>query len=120
MKQERKMKKLIVIMTMLASTTAFASPATKAEKRTVLKAVMTDVMLRGALAEARKSGKCEGSVVSAMNNGNAGTEFEAQVNCTAPDDDENTGGGTFLMINVKGRVFGDSLENSVITVEKAG
>ena len=117
------MKKVILILALIGSNIAFAGEtsrkATNAEKRTVLRAVMTDVMLRGALAEARKSGECKGSVISAINNGPAGIEFEAQVNCTEPAN-EYTGGGTFLMINVKGRVFGDGLENSVITVQKAG
>lgn len=113
------MKKMILVIAMLASSLAFAGEATSAEKKALLKTVMSDVMLRGALAEARTAGKCEGSVISATNNGPSGIDFEAQINCTAPAD-EYTGGGIFLMIHIKGRVFGDFLDNSVITVQKAG
>lgn len=110
-------------MALIASSFVFASEegkeTTTAEKEAILQVVMSDVMLRGALEEARKEGTCEGSVVSAIDYGDSDFEFEAQINCSAKAD-ENTGGGTFLMINIKGRVFGNSLENSVIEVSKAG
>lgn len=113
------MKNLILVIAMFASSLAFAGEGQTAEKKAILKTVMSDVMLRGALEEARTTGECEGSIISATNNGPSGIDFEAQINCTSPAN-EFTGEGAFLMINVKGRVFGDFLENSVITVQKAG
>lgn len=114
------MKQLILVFAMLASSFSFAGVeriATNAEKKAVLKTVMNDVMLRGAIAEARKSGICRGTVLSAVTDDSSGVEFEAVISCSALPNQED-GLEVFLTINVKGRVFGDFLENSVIKVNK--
>lgn len=83
----------------------------------LLKTVLNDVMIKAAVRQARSSGEtCSGKILSVDA---AGEMFEAEVNCSVPAN-KYTGGGTVLMINIKGRAFPDSLENVTITVQKAG
>lgn len=118
------MKKIILIFTMLVLSLSFAgerSAATLAENKALLKAVMNDVMLRGALAEAQKNGKCESTLVRAVSSSSTGTEFEVKINCTFAGDESTNDGDGILMINVKGRaLFGNFLEHLLITVNRAG
>jgi hypothetical protein len=94
--------------------------ATNAEKRTLARQLNSDISLRGTLQEAKKAGEtCKTEILQAVHNDSGSIDFEAQINCSVPPD-EYTGGGTVLMINVKGTAFSGFLDNFVITVNKAG
>ena len=119
-------KFVVALLGVMVSLSAFADApeavrqATASEKYKVLEQVTTYVMIRGALAEAKKNGeKCESSIVSAVLDDGGAITYEAQINCSIPDGPE-FGGGVVLMINVQGRAFSTFLDNIVIKVDKAG
>ncbi len=113
------MKKAIVFLALMAPSVGVADPISKAEKQTLLNTVMNDVMLRGAIAQGRKGGTCEGSVISATDKVPSGVKVEVKIECSNKADADD-GGGIFLTIDVKGTVFGKVLGDSIITVEKGG
>jgi hypothetical protein len=113
------MKHLIatIVFIMGFQTTAMAAPI---NARELLKQVTSDVMLRGALIQARTNGEsCTPQVVSASEDNGGAITFEVQINCSVSGDQE-LGGGVVLMINIKGRAFSTFLDNLTIKVDKAG
>lgn len=112
---------LAVILTFSFNTFAATPSAVSAsDRKALLKTVSADVMIHAATEQARKFGEtCKSNLLSAVVDDGGAIAFEVTVDCSEPANNE-TGGGTVLMIDVKGRSFGTLLDNLTITVNKAG
>ncbi len=108
---------LIFSLNTFANTNLEVSPQ---QEKALLKSISSYIMIHAVLVAAKKAGEtCDTNLVNAVTeNGTGAIAFEAQVNCSSPDIE--TGGGIVLMIHMKGRAFGDLLDNLIITVDNAG